>query len=71
LLVKSPFDLFALQTAEERFSYRVIPAIASTTLAWAQKVVFAPTIESANKKSLHPMVEAFGKLKPANWFLFD
>ena len=44
-LVNSLLDLFALQITEERFSHRVIPAVASTAHARAQSVVFAPAAE--------------------------
>ena len=44
-LVNPLLDLFALQITEERFSHRVIPAVTSTTHAWTQSVVFAPTVE--------------------------
>ena len=36
-------DFFALEIAEERFSYRVVPAIPTATHAWTQPVVLAPT----------------------------
>ncbi len=38
-------DFFALEIAEERFSYRVVPAIPTATHAWTQPVVLAPTSE--------------------------
>jgi len=38
-------NLFTLQVTEEWFSHCTIPAVTAATHAWAQPVIFAPTVE--------------------------
>ena len=44
------FDFFTLQVTEERFSHRVVPAVASSAHAGAQSVFLAPAAELITAK---------------------